>query len=81
MSMAKRWPRFQTDDQLIKCFGISQRALNALRSNARFPQRDPVLKKTDSKAVDAFFDSRAGLSFQSPNHIEALEDGEENFAA
>ena len=74
-------PRWMTDNQLIEAFGLSQRALTALRSNRAFPKRDEVLNKTDSKAVDMFFDNRSGLGVQSSFHGVTAVDGEENFAA
>ena len=74
-------PRWMTDAQVIKHFGLSQNALKTLRSNRSFPQRDPVLRKTDSKAVDAFFDNRSGLAVQSVSIGQMVPDGEENFEA
>lgn len=74
-------PRWMTDAQMMEAFGLSQRALSALRSNPKFPTRDALLNKTDSKAVDAFFDKRSGLSLHPSSHGPFAHDGEENFAA
>lgn len=73
-------PRFMTDEQLRKHFGLSDRALSRLRMNRSFPRRDEVTNKTDRKAVDLFFDVRAGI--RSPTlagNVAGELDGEENF--
>lgn len=74
-------PRFMTDEDLRAFFGLSDRALTRLRATTRFPQRDGLINKTDRRAVELFFDRRAGL----PSHMEATNgmasvDGEENFS-
>jgi hypothetical protein len=74
-------PRFVTDSDLMRAFGLSKNALAAFRRNPAFPKRDPVLKKTDRKAVDSFFDKRAGLTVHVSPHGQSVHDGEENFAA
>ncbi|HEV7253454.1 MAG TPA: hypothetical protein VGN97_10205 [Mesorhizobium sp.] len=51
-----------TDEELRAVFGLSGRALNRLRATGKFPAKDPLVGKTDRRAVDAFFDRRAGLS-------------------
>ncbi|MCO5085101.1 MAG: hypothetical protein M9939_26505 [Mesorhizobium sp.] len=69
-----------TDEQLRSHFGLSERALNRLRATRRFPQRDELINKTDRRAVEAFFDRRAGI--HSPVVAGAFAggiDGEENF--
>lgn len=69
-------PRFMTDAQLREHFGISERALRRLRMTRLFPARDSLVGKTDSKAVEHFFDRRAGLLSSKPAFAA---DGEENF--
>lgn len=59
-------PRFMTDVQLIKSLGITKAVLKACRGRADFPQRDTLAKKTDIKAVHAFFDMRSGLVMGTP---------------
>lgn len=73
-------PRFMTDDELRGFFGLSDRALSRLRATARFPMKDGLINKTDRRAVELFFDRRAGL----PSPMAAINgmasiDGEENF--
>lgn len=73
-------PRFVTDDQLRAHFGLSQRALNALRAGRSFPRKDALIGKTDRRAVEIFFDRRAGI--HSPalaGGMAAVHDGVENF--
>jgi hypothetical protein len=73
-------PRFMTDEQLRKHFGLSDRALSRLRMNQGFPRRDDVTNKTDRKAVDLFFDLRAGIrSPKFAGEVAGRLDGEENF--
>lgn len=73
-------PRFLTDEELRQCFGLSERALTRLRATQRFPQRDPLINKTDRRAVELFFDRRSGLTSPMSAISEmALVDGEENF--
>lgn len=73
-------PRFLTDEELRSFFGLSERALTRLRATARFPAKDGLINKTDRRAVELFFDRRAGISSQvgAINGMAAL-DGEENF--
>lgn len=69
-------PRFMYDTQLQEHFGLSDRGLCALRSDPRFPTKDPLLKRTDSKAVHAYFDKRSGLG----GAVDKVTiDGEENW--
>jgi hypothetical protein len=73
-------PRFMTDEELRTFFGLSERSLTRLRATSRFPQRDGLINKTDRRAVELFFDRRAGL----PSPVAAINgmaapDGEENF--
>jgi hypothetical protein len=80
MAGASISPRFMNDEELRTFFGLSERALNRLRATARFPQKDALINKTDRRAVELFFDRRAGLA--SP--VAAINgmvapDGEENF--
>lgn len=65
-----------TDAQMRKHFGLSERALQRLRNANNFPKRDELIGKTDSKAVDRYFDGRAGLL---PPARIAYEDGQEKF--
>lgn len=69
-----------TDEELRGFFGLSERALIRLRATTRFPQRDGLINKTDRRAVELFFDRRAGLpsSMGAINEM-AVQDGEENF--
>lgn len=62
------------DAELRVYFGLSEGALRRLKLTARFPQRDRLLGKTDSKMVGHYFDLRAGLV-----HGAAFVDGPENF--
>lgn len=71
-------PRFMTDAQLREHFGISERALRRLRMTRLFPAKDALVGKTDCKAVEHFFDRRAGLLPLGPPILAF--DGEENFA-
>lgn len=73
-------PRFVNDEELRAYFGLSERALTRLRATTHFPQRDELINKTDRRAVELFFDRRAGL----PSPMQAIDgmafaDGEENF--
>lgn len=80
MAVASISPRFMTDEELRTYFGLSERALTRLRATNRFPQKDGLINKTDRRAVELFFDRRAGLA--SPMAAidgMALIDGEENF--
>ncbi|MBF0680438.1 MAG: hypothetical protein IR164_16035 [Devosia sp.] len=73
-------PRFMTDEELRLHFGLSERALNRLRCTARFPRRDSLINKTDRRAVEHFFDRRAGISSPVGAAMGAVvDDGEENF--
>lgn len=73
-------PRFMTDEQMRLYFGLSERALTRLRCLNTFPQRDRLIDKTDRRAVEIFFDRRAGIQFSSGlgGNLAAV-DGEENF--
>lgn len=69
-------PGFMTDEQLREHFGISERALYRLRMTRLFPAKDALVGKTDSKAVNYFFDRRAGLL---SSEAAFAVDGGENF--
>jgi hypothetical protein len=69
-------PRFMTDAELRRYFGLSARSLARLRLTGHFPGKDPLIGKTDRKAVDWFFDRRAGLDRA---QIPSAVDGPENF--
>lgn len=73
-------PRFLNDEELRAFFGLSERALARLRATGHFPPKDRLINKTDRRAVELFFDRRAGL----PSSIAAINgmatpDGEEHF--
>jgi len=72
--------RFMTDAQLRAHFGLTARALARLRATRGFPQRDPLVNRTDKRAVDNFFDRRSGLILHGGGGNFAVIDGEENFA-
>lgn len=68
-----------TDGELCEHFGISERKLRAARSVPGFPKRDPLFGKTDRKAVENWFDRRAGIGNVSIAHGKpAVIDGKEN---
>ncbi|GLR45638.1 hypothetical protein GCM10007880_61560 [Mesorhizobium amorphae] len=73
-------PRFMTDQELRAFFGLSERALYRLRFTRQFPTKDPLINKTDRRAVDIFFDRRARIS---PTRLDdghgAVVDREGNF--
>ncbi|MER9769015.1 hypothetical protein NKJ09_23455 [Mesorhizobium sp. M0189] len=72
--------RFMTESELRRHFGLSERALTRLRLTKGFPRKDALVDKTDRKAVEKFFDARAGLTSGSPvDGNQVVEDGEENF--
>lgn len=74
-------PRFLNDEELRACFGLSERALTRLRATTRFPQKDGLINKTDRRAVELFFDRRAGLASPvAAINGMAFIDGEENFS-
>ncbi|WP_157928851.1 hypothetical protein [Pararhizobium haloflavum] len=74
------FPRFMTDDQLRAYFGLSDRALQRLRATRAFPQRDNLINKTDRRAVELFFDRRAGIaSSMGVGTVATALDGDENF--
>ncbi|RFC66496.1 hypothetical protein DYI37_03390 [Fulvimarina endophytica] len=54
-------PRFMTDEQLRASFGLTAAALRRLRAIREFPRRDRLTDRTDSKAVERYFDRRSGL--------------------
>jgi hypothetical protein len=60
-----------TDEQLRKHFGLTERALLRLRLTGKFTNKDPLVGRTDSKAVDQFFDQRLG--------VPDLYDGDDDF--
>lgn len=66
-------PRFMTDTKLMAHFGFGERALKRLRLTGKFPGKDSLVGKTDSRAVDRFFDDRAGLI------APGITDGNEDF--
>ncbi|OWK20088.1 hypothetical protein AJ88_33155 [Mesorhizobium amorphae CCBAU 01583] len=71
-----------TDQQLRERFGLPERALDRLRATRTFPPKDGLVGRTDSRAVELFFDRRAGIL--SPTAVgghTAVIDGEENFDA
>jgi hypothetical protein len=69
-----RTPRFMTDKELRAHFGLTERALYRLRHTGRFPAKDNLIGKTDSRAVDRYFDQCEGIV------SEALApDGPESF--
>lgn len=72
-AMGNRAPRFMTDAELLQHFGISRRALQRLRLLNGFPGKDALVGKTDHKAVDRFFDARAGIG-------DLGMDGQENWS-
>jgi hypothetical protein len=53
--------RFLTDAELRSAFGLSERALQQLRILGGFLAKDSIVKKTDRKLVDRFFDIRSGV--------------------
>ena len=70
-------PRMMTDTELQQFFGISAAALKKLRADPRFPRKDGIINKTDRRAVDTYFDIRAGLN--NPSMVGKAADGKENF--
>jgi len=72
-------PRFMTDQQLREHFGLTERALTRLRATRRFPQKDGLINRTDRRAVELFFDQRAGIASPFGRGNVAVIDGEENF--
>jgi hypothetical protein len=75
-----RAPRFMTDGQLRDYFGLTERALMTFRAMQTFPQKDGLINKTDRRAVEIFFDRRAGIPSPSfANGNSAVADGEEDF--
>jgi hypothetical protein len=73
---ALRSPRFMTDADLCRYFGLSERTLMRLRATSTFPKKDEMISRTDRRAVELFFDRRAGIP--SPSFAPAV-DGKENF--
>lgn len=73
-------PRFMTDGQLREWFGLSERAFDRLRATRSFPAKDRLVNKTDRRAVEVFFDRRAGLDspIRAGGSLAAV-DGEEHF--
>lgn len=74
-------PRFMTDQELRAYFGLSERALIRLRCTPTFPRKDKLTNRTDRRAVDLFFDRRAGIvSSTVVGAVQgAVTDGEEHF--
>ena len=73
-------PRFLNDEELRAFFGLSERALGRLRATNSFPPKDGLINKTDRRAVELFFDRRAGLSASTAAiYGMATPDGEEHF--
>ncbi len=73
-------PRFMTDEQLREYFGLTERALTRLRATRDFPRRDPLVNKTDRRAVDVYFDRRAKISSSvAVGNIAVDPELEENF--
>lgn len=73
-------PRFMNDEELRAFFGLSERALSRLRLMKGFPPKDGLINKTDRRAVELFFDRRAGLpSPMAAINGMAIQDGEEHF--
>lgn len=58
---ARHFPRFMTDAMLMEFFGLSYRALRRLKAMRDFPRKDAITNRTDSKAVDRFFNNLSGL--------------------
>jgi len=74
-------PRFMTDAELREHFGLPERAPNRLRATNIFPPKDTLIGKTDSRAVENFFDRRIGLESDSHrSDLAAAYDGKENFS-
>jgi hypothetical protein len=71
-------PRFLTDAELRVVFGLTERALARLRASTGFPRKDALIGKTDRRAVEAFFDRRAGIITQADPLLSV--DGEEDFS-
>lgn len=60
--MAYRTPRFMNDSEIKEHFGIDESSLRALRRDPKFPQKlRPELTRTDSRAIDHYFDVRSGV--------------------
>lgn len=73
-------PRFMTDEQLRQYFGLTERALTRLKASRSFPAKDALIGKTDCRAVEIYFDRRAGIASSFPlGGNQVAEDGEENF--
>lgn len=71
-------PRLMTDEQLREHFGLSERALRRLKAVRDFPQKNALTNRTDSRAVDLFFDRMAGLASSEAGGTIAV-DGKERF--
>lgn len=72
-------PRLMTDEELRLHFGLSERGLFRARALPGFPKRDPLFNKTDRKAVEIWFDRRAGIgTFPFGHGTPAMVDGKEN---
>ncbi|WP_354063896.1 hypothetical protein [Devosia sp. 2618] len=69
------------DAELRAYFGLSERALQRLRMTGKFPKKDALIGKTDSKAVDHYFDQRAGLVATHLEYDREAELAKENFSS
>lgn len=78
-ALIREAPRLMSDQELRDHFGLSERKLRAARSMPGFPRRDPVFKKTDRKAVEIWFDRRAGIGTLPVGHGNpVVVDGKEH---
>ena len=71
-------PRMMTDAELREYFGLPERALRSLRADRAFPRKNPIVGKTDRRAVDNYFDRVAGLA--NPLSADNVVDGQEDFS-
>ena len=78
MSEVRHAPRFMTDEQVREHFGLSERALRRVKAVRDFPQKNALTNRTDSRAVDRFFDRMAGLTSSDEGGTFAV-DGKERF--
>lgn len=69
-----------TDEELRAFFDLTERALLRLRAGGNFPKRDVLVNKTDRRAVEIYFDRRAGiLSSVGAGGLAPVVDGKECF--
>lgn len=78
MSDVQNAPRFMTGEQLRDHFGLSERALRRLQAMRDFPKKDAITNRTDSRAVDRFFDRRAGIDASTADGTPAVS-GKDHF--